>query len=201
MSTTIPAQAVKELRERTGAGMMDCKRALGETGGDMDAAARLLRERGIADAAKRAGRVANEGLVDSYIHQGGRIGVLVEVNCETDFVARTDKFKSFVHEVALHVAATRPQFLSVDDVPEELKASERAIFAEQSRDIPEAARERAIEGRLAKHLKSLCLLEQEYVRDQGAKRPRTIEELRAETASDLKENVTIRRFTVFELGR
>jgi elongation factor Ts len=201
VSTTIPAQAVKELRERTGAGMMDCKRALGETGGDMDAAARLLRERGIADAAKRAGRVANEGLVDSYIHQGGRIGVLVEVNCETDFVARTDKFKSFVHEVALHVAATRPQFLSVDDVPEELKASERAIFAEQSRDIPEAARERAIEGRLAKHLKSLCLLEQEYVRDQGAKRPRTIEELRAETASDLKENVTIRRFTVFELGR
>jgi elongation factor Ts len=201
VSTTIPAQAVKELRERTGAGMMDCKRALGETGGDMDAAARLLRERGIADAAKRAGRVANEGLVDSYIHQGGRIGVLVEVNCETDFVARTDKFKSFVHEVALHVAATRPQFLSVDDVPEELKASERAIFAEQSKDIPEAARERAIEGRLAKHLKSLCLLEQEYVRDQGAKRPRTIEELRAETASDLKENVTIRRFTVFELGR
>jgi elongation factor Ts len=194
-------EKIKQLREETAAGMMDVKNALEESGGDLEGARRVLRERGQALAAKKSSREASEGLVDAYIHFNGRVGVLVEVNCETDFVARTDKFTSFVHEVALHVAATRPQFLSVDDVPEELKASERAIFAEQSKDIPEAARERAIEGRLAKHLKSLCLLEQEYVRDQGAKRPRTIEELRAETASDLKENVTIRRFTVFELGR
>jgi elongation factor Ts len=201
MSKEISAKAVKELRDKTGAGMMDCKRALQEAGGDVEEATRALRAKGLADVAKRAGRAANEGLVDSYIHAGGRIGVLVEINCETDFVARTGDFRTFVHEVALHIAAARPEFISADEVPEEYKAAERAIYAEQSKDVPEHARERAIEGRLAKQLKAVCLLEQDYVRDQGEKNPRTIEQLRADTASKIGENVTIRRFAVFELGR
>jgi elongation factor Ts len=199
--TTIPASLVKELRERTGAGMMDCKRALEEAGGDVEAATTALRTKGLADAAKRAGRAANEGLVDSYIHAGGRVGVLVEVNCETDFVARTDHFRDFVHEVALHVAALKPRYVSIEDVPEEHTAAERAIFEAQAQDVPEHARARAVEGKLAKHLRSICLLEQEYVRDQGEKRPRTIEQLRAETAGSLGENITIRRFSLFELGQ
>ncbi|MBY0395871.1 MAG: translation elongation factor Ts [Thermoleophilia bacterium] len=201
MSTAISASLVKELRDRTGAGMMDCKRALADAGGDLEEATKALRAKGLADAAKRAGRAANEGLVDSYIHAGGRVGVLVEVNCETDFVARTDEFRRFVHEVALHIAALKPRYVGIDDVPEEEKAAERAIYEEQAKDVPEHARAKAVEGKLAKHLRSICLLEQEYVRDQGEKRPRTIEELRAETSGSLGENVTIRRFTVFELGQ
>jgi elongation factor Ts len=201
VSSSIPAALVKELREKTGAGMMDCKKALEEAGGDIEAATKSLRTKGLADAAKRAGRTANEGMVDSYIHAGGRVGVLLEVNCETDFVARTDEFKSFVHDVALHVAALKPRFVSVEDVPEEYVASEKEIFEAQAQDVPERARERAIEGKLAKHLASICLLEQEYVRDQGEKKPRTIEQLRVEAAGSLGENVTIRRFSLFELGQ
>jgi elongation factor Ts len=201
VTSDIPAKLVKELRVRTGAGMMDCKRALEEAAGDIEEASKALRTKGLADAAKRAGREAKEGLVDSYIHAGGRVGVLVEVNCETDFVARTDQFKAFVHEVALHIAALRPRYVSVEDVPEEEVASERAIFEAQAQDVPEHARPRAVEGKLAKHLRSICLLEQEYVRDQAEKRPRTIEELRAETSGGLGENVTIRRFSLFELGQ
>jgi elongation factor Ts len=201
VSADVPAKLVKELRERTGAGMMDCKRALEEAGGDMEEATKALRTKGLADAAKRAGREANEGLVDSYIHAGGRVGVLVEVNCETDFVARTDQFKAFVHEVALHIAALRPRYVSIDDVPGEEVASERAIFEAQAQDVPEHARARAVEGKLAKHLRSICLLEQEYVRDQAERTPRTIEQLRAETSGGLGENVTIRRFSLFELGQ
>jgi elongation factor Ts len=201
VSTDIPATLVKELRERTGAGMMDCKRALGEAGGDIEAATTSLRTKGLADAAKRAGRAANEGLIDSYIHAGGRVGVLVEVNCETDFVARTDQFKNFVHEVALHIAALKPRFVSTDEVPEEYVAAERAIYEAQAQDIPEHARERAVEGKLAKHLRAICLLEQEYIRDQGEKKPRSVEELRAETSAALGENVTVRRFSLFELGQ
>lgn len=201
MSTTIPAKLVKELREKTGAGMMDCKKALEEAGGDIEAATAALRTKGLADAAKRAGRDANEGIVDSYIHAGGRVGVLLEVNCETDFVARTDQFKDFVHDVALHIAALKPQFVSKEDVPEEYIASERAIYEAQAQDIPEHARERAVEGKLAKHLASIVLLDQEFVRDQNEKKPRTIEALRAEIAGALGENVTIRRFALFELGQ
>jgi elongation factor Ts len=201
VSVDIPASLVKELRERTGAGMMDCKRALADAGGDVEAAATALRTKGLADAAKRAGRAANEGLVDSYIHAGGRLGVLVEVNCETDFVARTDEFRSFVHEIALHIAALKPSYVSADEVPPEYVAAERAIYEAQAQDVPEHARERAVEGKLAKHLRSICLLEQEYVRDQGEKRPRTVEDLRAETGASLGENVTIRRFSLFELGQ
>jgi elongation factor Ts len=201
MSTTIPAKLVKELRERTGAGMMDCKRALEESGGDVEEALTSLRKKGLADAAKRAGRATNEGLVDSYIHQGGRVGVLVEVNCESDFVARTDAFKQFVHDVALHIAAMKPQYVTADEVPEEYKEAERAVYIEQAKDRPERAREQIVAGKLAKHLKEIVLLEQEFVRDQGEKKPRTIEDLRAQTSSDVGENVTIRRFALFELGR
>ena len=201
MSSNISAALVKELREKTGAGMMDCKKALEEASGDIEAATKSLRTKGLADAAKRAGRAANEGIVDSYIHAGGRVGVLVEVNCETDFVARTDEFKGFVHDIALHIAALKPQFVSTADVPQDYIASERAIYEAQAKDIPEHARERAIEGKLAKHLATICLLEQEYVRDQGEKKPRTIEDLRVEATTSLGENVTIRRFTLFELGQ
>ena len=201
MSTTIPAKLVKELREKTGAGMMDCKKALEEAGGDIDEATKSLRTKGLADAAKRAGRAANEGLVDSYIHAGGKVGVLLEVNCETDFVARTDQFKEFVHDVALHIAALKPRFVSAEDVPEDYVASERAIYEAQAQDIPEHARARAVEGKQAKHLSSICLLEQEFVRDQNEKKPRTIEQLRVEASAGLGENVTIRRFSLFELGQ
>jgi elongation factor Ts len=201
MSTTIPAKLVKELRERTGAGMMDCKRALEESSGDLEAATTSLRVKGLADAAKRSGRATNEGLIDSYIHQGGRVGVLVEVNCETDFVARSDPFKQFVHDVALHIAALKPIYLSADDVPEEYRRAEREVYAEQAKDRPERAREQIVEGKLAKHLKEIALLEQEFVRDQAEKKPRTIEDLRAEVSAKVGENVTIRRFSLFELGR
>ncbi len=201
MSTTIPAKLVKELRDKTGAGMMDCKKALEEAGGDIDEATKALRTKGLADAAKRAGRVANEGVVDSYIHAGGRVGVLVEVNCETDFVARTDQFQAFVHDVALHIAALKPRYVSRDEVPEDYVANERSIYEGQAQDIPEHARDRAVEGKLSKHLASICLLDQEFVRDQGEKKPRTIEALRAEVAAGLGENLTIRRFSLFELGQ
>lgn len=201
MSSNVSAKLVKELRDKTGAGMMDCKKALEDANGDLDEATKALRTKGLADAAKRAGRAANEGLIDSYIHAGGKVGVLVEVNCETDFVARTDQFKAFVHDVALHIAALKPRFVSVADVPEDYTASERAIYEAQAQDIPEHARERAVEGKLRKHLSTICLMEQEYVRDQGEKKPRTIEDLRVEATSSLGENVSIRRFTVFELGQ
>lgn len=194
------AKEVKALRDATGAGMMDCKAALIEAGGDIDKATEILRVKGAADAAKRSGREAREGIVDSYIHTGGRVGVLVEVNCETDFVARSDDFTTFVHDLALHIAAMNPLFLSADDVPEEYKQAERAVYQAQAEDVDEKFREKAVEGKLAKHLKEIALLDQAFVRDQAEKKPRTIEELRAEVASRLGENVTIRRFIRYELG-
>ena len=201
MSTAqIPAALVKELREKTGAGMMDCKKALTESGGDLEEAATLLRKQGLADAAKRSGREANEGTIASYIHQGGQLGVIVEVNCETDFVARTDRFQQFARDVALNVAAMKPTYVSVDDVPDEYKAREREVYAEQAKDKPENAREKIVEGKLAKHLGEICLLEQPFFRDATEKKQRTMEELRAETSSELGENITIRRFTVYQLG-
>ncbi len=201
MSTAqIPAALVKELREKTGAGMMDCKKALVETGGDLEEAATLLRKQGLAAAAKRSGREANEGTVASYIHQGGQLGVLVEVNCETDFVARTDRFQQFARDVALNVAAMKPQYVSADDVPDDYKEREREVYADQAKDKPENAREKIVEGKLAKHLSEICLLEQPFFRDATEKKQRTMEELRAETSSELGENITIRRFTVYQLG-
>ncbi len=198
--TEIPAKLVKELREATGAGMMDCKKALTDTGGDFEAAVTLLRKKGMAAAEKRAGRSANEGIVDQYIHGGGRVGVLVEVNCETDFVARNDRFREFAHDVALHIAAMNPAFVSTDEVPEEWKASEREIYAEQAKDVPEHARDKAVEGKLTKRLKEICLLEQEFVKELAEKKPRTIEQMRAQLSSEIGENITIRRFARFELG-
>ena len=201
MSTAqIPAALVKELREKTGAGMMDCKKALTETNGDLEAAITLLRKSGLAAAAKRAGRDANEGTIASYIHQGGRLGVLVEVNCETDFVARTDRFQEFARDVALNIAAMNPIYVSADDVPEEYKAKEREVYADQAKDKPENAREKIVEGKLAKHLSEICLLEQPYFRDATEKKQRTMEELRADASSELGENITIRRFEIFRLG-
>lgn len=194
------AKEVKALRDITGAGMMDCKAALIETGGDIEAAKDLLRVKGAADVAKRSGREAREGIVDSYIHTGGRVGVMVEVNCETDFVAMSEDFTTFVHDLALHIAAMNPLFVSSDDVSEEYKQRERAVYLAQAEDVDEKFREKAVEGKLAKHLKEIALLDQAFVRDQAEKKPRTIEDLRAEVAALLKENITIRRFVRYELG-
>ncbi len=194
------AKEVKALRDRTGAGIMDCKGTLVEAGGDIEQATDLLRAKGAADAAKRAGREAREGIVDSYVHTGGRVGVLLEVNCETDFVARSDDFTAFVHDVALHIAAMNPLFVSSDEVSEEYTARERAVYLVQAEDVDEKFRDKAVEGKLAKHLKEIALLDQEFIRDQNEKKARTIEELRAEVASRLGENVTIRRFVRYELG-
>jgi elongation factor Ts len=194
------AKEVKALRDITGAGMMDCKAALVETGGEIEAAKDLLRVKGAADVAKRSGREAREGIVDSYIHTGGRVGVMVEVNCETDFVAMSDDFTTFVHDLALHIAAMNPLFVSSDDVSEEYKERERAVYLAQAEDVDEKFREKAVEGKLAKHLKEIALLDQAFVRDQAEKKPRTIEDLRAEVAALLKENITIRRFVRYELG-
>jgi elongation factor Ts len=200
VSTAISAKQVKDLREKTGAGMMDCKKALEETNGDVETAVTLLRKRGIAAAEKRAGRAANEGVCDSYIHQGGRVGVLVEVNCETDFVARSEPFTTFVHDVAIQIAAMNPLFVQAEDVPEQWLATEREIATDQSKDVPEQARERAVEGRIAKRLKEICLLDQEFIRDTGEKKTPTVEELRARLSAEVGENITIRRFVRFELG-
>ena len=161
----IPASLVKELREKTGAGMMDCKKALTETGGDLDKAVEYLREKGLAAAAKKAGRIAAEGLVDSYIHMGGRIGVLLEVNCETDFVARTDEFRAFVKDIAMQIAATNPQYLSREDVPEEVLEKEREILRIQAKNEgkPDKVIDKIVEGRINKYFTENCLLEQPYI--------------------------------------
>ena len=199
MSVDIPAGDVKALRDRTQAGMMDCKRALEEAGGDFDAAVELLRVRGQAQAAKRSGRAASEGVVQSYIHATGRVGVLVEVNCETDFVARNDDFRDFAREVALHIAAAAPLYVSEADVPDEAREAERRVFVEQAQDKPEDVRPRIAEGRMRKWLEEVVLLDQAHVNaDKYA--GKTIEELRAETAARTGENVLIRRFSRFAVG-
>jgi len=199
VSVGISAGDVKALRDRTQAGMMDCKRALEEAGGDFDAAAELLRVRGQAQAAKRSGRAASEGVVQSYIHATGKVGVLVEVNCETDFVARNDDFRDFARDVALHIAAAAPLYVSEDEVPGEVREAEMRIFIEQAQDKPEDVRPRIAEGRMRKWLEEVVLLRQAHVNadKHGGK---TIEELRAETAARSGENVLIRRFSRFAVG-
>ena len=199
MTTSISAGDVKSLRERTGAGMMDCKRALEESGGDFDGAVELLRVRGQAQAAKRGERAATEGVVQSYIHATGKIGVLVEVNCETDFVARNEDFQEFAREIALHIAAAAPLYVAEEHVPEDVRAAELRIFEEQAQDKPENVRPRIAEGRLRKWLEDVVLLNQAHVNADrhGGK---TIEELRAETAARTSENVVIRRFERFAVG-
>jgi elongation factor Ts len=201
LSTAITAQDVKALRERTGAGIMDAKSALQESGGDVDKAIEILRVKGQASAAKRGGRVAAEGVVSSYIHAGGKIGVLVEVDCETDFVARTEEFQDFARELALHVAAANPLYVSYEDVPEEDREAELRVLREQAaaEGKPENVQEKIVEGRLGKWLEEVVLLNQTHINDEkhGGK---TLEELRAELASNTGENVVVRRFTRFQVG-
>ncbi|MGE5585419.1 MAG: translation elongation factor Ts [Bacillota bacterium] len=194
----VTAENIKELRERTGAGMMDCKKALGETGGDMERAVAYLREKGLAKMHKRAGKVAAEGVVEAYIHLGGKIGVLVEVNCETDFVARTDDFRRLAKEVALQIAAGKPLFVSSEDVPASMLENERAIYRAQALNEgkPEAVVERIVEGRLKKFYTEVCLLDQPYIREPE----KTIRDLVAEVSAKTGEKVEVRRFARFELG-
>jgi elongation factor Ts len=201
LSTAISAQDVKALRERTGAGIMDAKSALQESGGDIDKAIEILRVKGQASAAKRGGRTAAEGIVSSYIHAGGKIGVLVEIDCETDFVARTEPFQDFAREVALHVAAANPLYVSYDDVPDEDREAELRVLREQaaSEGKPENVQEKIVDGRLKKWLEDVVLLNQTHINDEkhGGK---TLEELRAELASNTGENVVVRRFARFQVG-
>ena len=201
MSIAISAQDVKALRERTGAGIMDSKAALQEAGGDIDKAIEILRVKGQASAAKRGGRAAAEGVVSSYIHAGGQIGVLVEVNCETDFVARTDEFQEFAREVAVHVAATAPLYISEEDVTEAEREAELRVLREQAaaEGKPENVQERIVEGRLAKWLGEVVLLNQTHVNEEKHE-SKTLEELRAELAANTGENVVVRRFSRFQVG-
>jgi elongation factor Ts len=197
--TEITAQEVKALRDRTGAGIMDCRSALSEAGGDTERAIEILRTRGVAQAAKRAGAEAREGVVQSYIHAGNKIGVLVEVDCQTDFVARNEKFVEFARDLALHIAAANPVAVSEEDVPAEDREREERIATEQAADRPENVRERIVSGKLDKWLDEVVLLRQKHVNEDkhGGK---TIEDLRAELASETRENVVIRRFARFAVG-
>ena len=193
------AADVKALRDQTGAGMMDCKRALEEADGDIEKAVEILRVKGQAQAAKRGERVASEGTVQSYIHATGNIGVLVEVDCETDFVARNEDFTAFARDIALHVAAASPLYVSEDEVPEDVKAAELRIYEEQAQDKPENVRPKIAEGRLRKWLDEVVLMRQPHVNSDKYE-GRTIEEIRAQTAATTGENVVIRRFTRFAVG-
>ena len=193
----ISAGLVKELRERTGAGFMDCKRALEETGGDLDKAVALLRERGVAAAEKKAGREAREGLIGSYIHTGGKVGVLIEVNCETDFVARTDEFQKLVRDLAMQVAGLSPLYVDADAIPEaELAARKAELLADESvAKKPENIRPQIVEGQLKKWFTQVCLYDQPF-RDEE----RTVRELITERIATIGENIRVRRFTRYSLG-
>lgn len=194
----ISAKLVKELREKTGAGMMDCKKALQETEGNIEKASEWLRKKGISSAEKKAGKVAAEGLVGQYIHIGGRIGVLVEVNCQTDFVARNEAFKALVQNIAMQIAASKVEYVKISDIPAAIADKEKEI--EMGRDDlsgkPEAMKEKIVQGRIEKRLKEMCLLDQAYVKDQNI----TISELLAQNVAQLGENIQVRRFVRFELG-
>lgn len=193
----ITAELVKELRDMTQAGMMDCKKALVETDGNIEKAVDLLREKGLSQAANKSGRIASEGLVDSYIH-GGRIGVIVEVNAETDFVAKTDEFKEFVRDIAMQIAATNPKYVSKDEVPEEEVEREREVLKHQALNEgkPEHVVEKMVEGRLNKFYEQICLLEQDFIKDSDVK----INDLLNEKISRIGENIKIRRFVRYQLG-
>ncbi len=194
----IKAETVKELRERTGAGIMDCKKALQETNGDLEKAIVYLREQGITAAAKKAGRATKDGLVEAYIHLGGKIGVLIEVNCETDFVAKTDDFKYLCKELAMQVAAANPEYLDREDVPEERIKSEKEILETQARNEgkPDKVIEKIVTGRMNKFYQEVCLLEQPYIRDPDM----TVKDLVNQYIAKLGENIIVRRFCRFQLG-
>jgi elongation factor Ts len=198
MSIAISAQAVKELRERTGAGMMECKAALTEAGGDLEAAIDILRAKGAAKAAKRADREAREGAVGSYIHMGGKIGVLVEVNCETDFVARNDAFQALVRDIAMHIAAAAPVAIRREDFPAELVERERSVYREQMKESgkPEQIWDKIVDGKLEKFFAEQALLEQPFVKNPDL----TMGQIITEAASKTGEKIEVRRFTRFALG-
>jgi len=194
----INASLVKDLRQRSGAPMMDCKAALVETKGDLEAAHKILRQRGQAAAAKRASKTTSEGLVSSYIHHGGRIGVLVEVNCETDFVARTDDFQTLTRDLAMHIAASEPRFVDRDEVTEEVLAEEREIFRQQALATgkPEAVVDKIVTGKMEKYYQEFCLMEQPFVRDPNT----SVRDLVNAYIAKTGENIRVRRFTRFVLG-
>ena len=194
----VSASDVKALREATGAGMMDCKKALTEADGNMEKATEILREKGLAAAAKKSGRIAAEGVVASYIHMGGRIGVLVEVNCETDFVAKTDQFQSFVRDIAMQIAASNPLYLSSEEVPQDTIDKEKEILRIQAinEGKPEKIVNNMVEGRIKKYFKEVCLLDQPFVKDPD----KSIADYVKEQIAALVENITIRRFTRYEMG-
>jgi len=196
MSAT--AKEVFELRNLTGAGVMDCKKALEEAGGDIEKACDILRRKGLETAAKKQGRVAQEGLIGAYVHTDGKIGVLVEVNCETDFVARTDEFRYLVKELTLQVAAQAPRWVAPENVPEEIKKKEEEIYREQLKDSnkPEEVKQKIVEGKMKKFFEENCLLEQPYIREPEKK----VKDLLMETIAELGENIVVRRFVRYKLG-
>jgi elongation factor Ts len=195
--TTISAESVKNLREKTGAGMMECKKALTESNGDFEKAIDLLRQKGLASALKKAGRTASEGLVEAYIHMG-KIGTMVEINCETDFVARTDDFKELVKDIAMHITAANPQYLSREDVPQDVLEREKEIYRAQVADKPAQVVEKIIQGKLEKFYADTCLLDQVFIKDPDQKKK--IHDLVTQKIAKLGENVVIRRFSRFQLG-
>ena len=196
MSVQITAKQVGELRGQTGAGLMDCKKALVEAGGDLEAAATILRKKGIASADKKAGRATSEGLIESYIHLGGKVGVIVEVNCETDFVAKNDGFKAFVKDLCLHVAAANPVCVSREEVPADLVEKEREVATAQAEGKPAAAIQKIIEGKLNKYYSTVCLLDQPFVKDPD----QTVQQLLTGQITKLGENMQIKRFVRFQIG-
>ncbi|ABB31487.1 MULTISPECIES: translation elongation factor Ts [Geobacter] len=195
---SITAAQVNELRKATGAGLMDCKKALTETGGDHEKAIDYLRKKGLAAASKKAGRVASEGAVGSYIHAGGKIGVLVEVNCETDFVARNENFQAFVKDIAMHIAAAAPQYVRREEVTADVVEREKEIYRAKARETgkPENIIEKIIEGQVNKFYADICLLEQQYVKDSD----KTVQQFLNETIASIGENISIRRFVRYALG-
>lgn len=201
MSNVTPA-AIRALREKTGAGMMECKAALSEAEGNEEKAIEILRKRGLASATKKEGRVAAEGLVNAYIHAGGKIGVLLEVNCQTDFVARTEEFRTFVHDLAMHITAAEPRFITKEDVPSEVLEKEREIALEQARldpknsGKPQQVLDKIVEGRLIKFYQEACLMEQPFVKDHNI----TVADLVRQMIAKTGENVRVRRFTRYKMG-
>jgi elongation factor Ts len=192
----ITAAMVKKLRDATGAGMMECKAALTEANGDLEAATTLLRKRGLAQAAKKSGRSTSEGLIGHYIHMGGKIGVLVEVNCESDFVARTDKFQELTREIAMHIAAANPTYVRREDVPGDVVAREKDIYKDQVKDKPAQVIDKIVDGKMNSYYQQFCLLEQASVRDPNV----TIQQLVQDAIRILGENITINRFVRFKVG-
>ena len=195
---TITSQMVKELRDKTNAGMMDCKKALTDTGGDMEKAIDLLRQKGLAVAAKRAGRETKEGVVEAYIHAGGKLGVMVEVGCETDFVAKTDDFKAFAKNVAMHIAAANPVAVNRDEVPPEVLQREKDIYVNQALESgkPQQIVEKIVVGKVEKYLADICLMEQKYVKNDEL----TIQDLLNELVAKMGENISIKKFARFQIG-